>query len=158
MDSNEQTERGHVFVDIDGVVADFGSGLECVARKDWAGYKHPWHAPGFYRGLYPMPGALDAVRRLKTNFHVYFLSTGSASNAACFTEKIEWIAEHFGPDMIDNVILTARKDLIAVPGGVPFYLVDDRLTNGAANFQGNFIHFGSEQFPNWESVLTHLGS
>jgi hypothetical protein len=36
------------------------------------------------------------------------------------------------------------------------YLVDDRPNNGAENFKGEWIHFGSEEYPNWASVLTYL--
>jgi hypothetical protein len=36
------------------------------------------------------------------------------------------------------------------------YLVDDRDKNGALEFNGEFIHFGTRKFPDWKSVKTHL--
>ena len=36
------------------------------------------------------------------------------------------------------------------------YLIDDRTANGAGNFKGEQIHFGTEKFPNWEAVLEYL--
>ena len=36
------------------------------------------------------------------------------------------------------------------------YLIDDRLANGADLFKGEHIHFGSDKFPNWESVCSYL--
>ena len=36
------------------------------------------------------------------------------------------------------------------------YLIDDRRFNGASEFTGEWIHFGSEKFPNWNSVLKYL--
>ena len=36
------------------------------------------------------------------------------------------------------------------------YLIDDRKFNGASDFKGDWIHFGSEKFPNWQSVLSYL--
>ena len=36
------------------------------------------------------------------------------------------------------------------------YLIDDRGKNGTSEFAGEWIEFGSEQFPNWESVLKYL--
>ena len=36
------------------------------------------------------------------------------------------------------------------------YLIDDRRFNGASEFKGEWIHFGSEQYPNWSSVLKVL--
>ena len=36
------------------------------------------------------------------------------------------------------------------------YLIDDRRFNGASEFQGKWIHFGNEEYPNWKSVLKYL--
>ena len=36
------------------------------------------------------------------------------------------------------------------------YLIDDRKFNGAENFDGEWLHFGSDKFPNWKSVLKYL--
>ena len=36
------------------------------------------------------------------------------------------------------------------------YLIDDRTANGAGQFKGEHIHFGTEQFPDWDSVLKYL--
>ena len=36
------------------------------------------------------------------------------------------------------------------------YLVDDRDKNGANKFDGELIRFGSDVFPDWNSVLRHL--
>jgi hypothetical protein len=36
------------------------------------------------------------------------------------------------------------------------YLVDGRDKNGALEFNGEFIHFGKEKFPDWKSVRAHL--
>tara|TARA_Y100001958_G_scaffold96541_1_gene66400 strand:- start:56 stop:244 length:189 start_codon:yes stop_codon:yes gene_type:complete len=37
------------------------------------------------------------------------------------------------------------------------YLIDDRLThNGANEFEGEKIHFGSKDYPDWNSVATYL--
>ena len=36
------------------------------------------------------------------------------------------------------------------------YLIDDREKNGAKEFEGELILFGSEKFPDWRSVLKYL--
>ena len=37
------------------------------------------------------------------------------------------------------------------------YLIDDRdAHNGSDKFTGEFIHFGSEKFPDWDSVVKYL--
>jgi hypothetical protein len=36
------------------------------------------------------------------------------------------------------------------------YLIDDRSFNGASEFKGEWIHFGSEEFINRESVIDYF--
>ena len=36
-------------------------------------------------------------------------------------------------------------------------LIDDRTKNGAEQFKGEHIHFGTELFLHWSSVLVYLG-
>ena len=36
------------------------------------------------------------------------------------------------------------------------YLIDDRMKNGASEFQGKLIQFGSEQFPDWDAILEYF--
>ena len=36
------------------------------------------------------------------------------------------------------------------------YLVDDSTRNGAGEFSGEHIHFGTDKFPDWKSVLDYL--
>jgi 5'(3')-deoxyribonucleotidase len=36
------------------------------------------------------------------------------------------------------------------------FLIDDRTKNGAADFEGELILFGSEKFPNWDEVKNYL--
>ena len=50
-----------------------------------------------------------------------------------------------------RLIISHRKELCQGD-----YLIDDRGKNGTSEFAGEWIEFGSEQFPNWESVLQYL--
>ena len=36
------------------------------------------------------------------------------------------------------------------------YLIDDRGKNGTSEFKGEWLHFASERFPGWDSILTYL--
>jgi 5'(3')-deoxyribonucleotidase len=36
------------------------------------------------------------------------------------------------------------------------YLIDDRGKNGASEFKGERIQFGSDRFADWKSVLSYL--
>ena len=48
-------------------------------------------------------------------------------------------------------MLTHRKDLL-----IGDYLIDDRPFNGAKEFTGEWIHFGSKGFENWDKVLLYI--
>ena len=50
-----------------------------------------------------------------------------------------------------KIIMTHRKDMIYGD-----YLIDDRTANGAAQFKGEHIHFGTSKFPDWASVVKYL--
>ena len=50
-----------------------------------------------------------------------------------------------------RVIITHRKDLV-----MGDYLIDDSGNNGASEFKGEWIRFGSERFPDWNAVLEYL--
>jgi hypothetical protein len=36
------------------------------------------------------------------------------------------------------------------------YLIDDRPKHGASSFEGEWIEFGSEAFPDWPTVVDYL--
>lgn len=36
------------------------------------------------------------------------------------------------------------------------YLIDDRGKNGTSEFKGEWIQFGSPQYPDWEHVVNYL--
>ena len=50
-----------------------------------------------------------------------------------------------------GVQISHRKDLL-----MGDFLIDDRTKNGAAEFKGKHIHFGTDEFPNWNAVETFL--
>tara|TARA_B110001450_G_scaffold174024_1_gene162401 strand:+ start:901 stop:1065 length:165 start_codon:yes stop_codon:yes gene_type:complete len=50
-----------------------------------------------------------------------------------------------------NIILCNHKQLL-----IGDYLIDDREFNGASKFTGEWIHFGSNKFSDWKTVLNYL--
>lgn len=50
-----------------------------------------------------------------------------------------------------RMVITHRKDLCQGD-----YLIDDRGKNGTSEFAGDWIEFGSEKFPDRNSVLVYL--
>lgn len=96
--------------------------LQLVPREDRDRLVKLWHAPGFFRALYPMDGAVDGARALRRQGHEVFICTAPLLNhATCAAEKIEWVRAHLGDEFAARVIITRDKTLIHGD-----YLVDDR--------------------------------
>ncbi|WP_262885519.1 hypothetical protein [Christiangramia aestuarii] len=36
------------------------------------------------------------------------------------------------------------------------YLIDDSIKNGAKDFEGEYLYFGQDKFPDWDSVVKYL--
>jgi 5'(3')-deoxyribonucleotidase len=86
---------------------------------------------------------------------LYILSTAPWRNPTALNDKLAWIKKYFG-DGKDSVfykrlIITHHKNL-----NQGDYLIDDRTKNGAGEFGGELIQFGSEKFPDWNSVIDYL--
>ena len=107
--------------------------------------------PDIYHDLPAVAGAVEAVRKLSEFFEIFFLSTAMWSLPASFTGKRLWIEKYFGELGKKKLILTHRKDLIRGD-----FLVDDRTHNGAAEFEGKLLLFGSKDFPDWEVTSQYL--
>lgn len=155
-----------LYLDMDGVVADFEKGIVDLAPElaDFRNYPDQaelsikidetcYANPDIYHNLPPMLGAVEAVKALSKSFDIYFLSTAMWTLPESFTGKRLWIEEHFGELGRKRLILTHRKDLLKGD-----FLVDDRTHNGAGEFEGEHIHFGTDRFPNWEVTTKYLES
>lgn len=144
-----------IYIDLDGVVADFDKGKKDHPMGNISPYiGRPDKLPGIYENLKPISGAIDAVNKIFCSnlFDVYFLSTAPWDNPNAWTHKRLWVAKHFDEKLIrKKLILCHHKNLL-----IGDYLIDDRRFNGASEFTGEWIHFGSKDFPNWKSVLKYL--
>ena len=107
--------------------------------------------PGIFSLMDPMPGAIEAVHELSKYYDMYILSTAPWKNLTAWSDKIEWLTKHFGDLFKKRVILTHCKHLCDGD-----YLVDDRAKNGASEFPGEWVQFGSERYPDWEEVTRYL--
>ena len=139
---------------MDGVIADFDKGKSEHPLGNVSPYiGRPDKLPGIYENLDPIEGAIDSVNKLlNSQYKIFFLSTAPWDNPDAWTHKRLWIAKYFEEKLIKKkLILCHHKQLL-----IGNYLIDDREWNGAAKFTGEWIHFGSERFPKWESVLDYL--
>lgn len=143
-----------LYIDLDGVVADFVTAMNTDSLRKDIRYAHdPASIPGIFRHLKPIDAAIKSVEILleSPKYDVYFLSTAPWNNPSAWTDKRLWIEEQFGNEINRRLILTHRKDLV-----IGDILIDDRPNNGAKNFQGEWIHFGSKDFPDWNSIIKYL--
>lgn len=149
-----------LYFDMDGVLVDFQSGLNKIPEEvkslyDAEGNNKAHHddIPGVFSLMEPKPGAIDAVNKLKDRFDCYILSTAPWGNPSAWCDKLEWVKKYFGEVFHKRLILTHHKDLCRQQGS---WLIDDRPNHGAENFGDHLIPFGSERFPDWESVVEYL--
>jgi 5'-nucleotidase len=146
-------DRKILYLDMDGVLVDFESGLARVPEKIRLEYgDRRDRIPGIFSLMDPMPGALEAYKELCGLFDTFILSTAPWENPSAWIDKLLWAQKHLGILCTKRLILTHRKDLNRGD-----FLVDDRPYRGHAEaFQGELIHFGSGRFPGWEAVLDYL--
>ena len=143
---------------MDNVLVDFQIGLAKVAKDvkaqyadDGTGKPHYDDIPGLFALMEPMTGAIQAVHELEKHYELYILSTAPWKNPSAWADKVAWVTEHLDEVFHKRLFITHRKDLC-----IGDYLIDDRPKHGASEFPGEWIQFGSTQFPDWESVLRYL--
>ena len=147
-----QVKRKVVYVDMDGVLVDFDSAFPKLPDPILAEYQgREDEIPGIFSLMDPVPGAIESFVALAERFDVYVLSTSPWKNPSAWSDKLLWIKKHLGNHAHKRLIITHHKDL-----NLGDYLIDDRLKHGVDRFVGEHIHFSSERFPDWESVLDYL--
>ncbi len=149
-----------LYVDMDGVIADFDHGVKKYNPNAFASdYNTNFNAvntvceanPHIFSELIPIEGSIEHVKKLFPLYDVYFLSTPMWNVPQSFMCKRLWIDKYFGAHAEKRLILTHRKDL-----NVGDFLVDDRLWNGAGEFKGTHLHFGTDKYPDWATTYNFL--
>ncbi len=152
-------------IDMDGVVANFDKrvrelvpDLETKGGPDWEARSRRVTAlamanPMLFQEMDLIEGAFENVSFLSRYFDIYFLSTPVWAAPESYRGKRIWLEDKFGALAHKKLILTHRKDLI-----IGDYLVDDNTYNGAGEFQGKHIHFGTKEFPDWVTIRHYLKS
>lgn len=141
-----------LYIDMDNVLVDFPTGiaqLDESVQREYEGKLD--EVPGIFSLMDPMPRAIEAFKELAELYDTYILSTAPWENPSAWSDKLLWVKNHIGEKAHKRLILSHHKNL-----NDGAYLVDDRTKNGADAFTGEHIHFGTEHFPDWDSVLSYL--
>ena len=147
-----------VYIDMDGVLVDlvgavYEKYVHALGDDDFeVGTMIDRDVELFYKAP-PIPGAVKAFKQLSNDprFDVYILTTAPWNNPESLTAKRVWAEKYLGQDVNRRLIFTHNKNLM-----IGDYLVDDRPNNGASDFKGELIKFGSYKFQSWEDVLKYL--
>lgn len=141
---------------MDGVLVDLGHSVMNHPRfleepDRWDGRVD--ELPGVFRNTPPMKGAVEAVQKLYDSgkYDMHVATTNSWGNPAGATDKRYCIEHLFGKIFYKRLTITHSKHLL-----IGDYLIDDRTKNGASKFGGKHIHFGTDKFPDWPTVVRYL--
>ena len=133
-----------LYIDLDGVIVDYYTAANGLTDEEK-------RVKGFFENLNPIEGAIEAVKLLIDKYDVYILSTAPWTNIHSWSEKRIWVEKYFGDLLFKKLILTHNKGLLKGK-----YLIDDRIMNGVDTFEGQHIHYGTEEFKNWDLILKYL--
>lgn len=141
-----------LYIDMDNVLVDFQSGIDRTPAEILSQYEgHLDDVPGIFALMNPMPCAVEAFERLAQKYDVYILSTAPWNNPTAWSDKVKWVQKYLGEVAYKRLILSHHKNLCKGD-----YIIDDRTRHGVDIFEGEHIHFGTERFPDWDSVLAYL--
>lgn len=142
-----------VYIDMDNVLVDFQSGKDALDESIRTQYEGKLdEVPHIFSLMKPVEGAIDAFNRLSKQYDCYILSTSPWNNPTAASDKFAWVKRYLGEIAKKRLILSHHKNL-----NRGNYLIDDRPNKcGADMFEGELIHFGSPEIPNWAAVLNYL--
>jgi 5'-nucleotidase len=141
-----------LYVDMDNVLVDFASGINRLDANLIRKYEGRLdEVPGIFSLMDPIDGAVEAYEKLAGNFDAYVLSTAPWENPSAWHQKLIWVKKYLSTSAYKRLILTHHKNL-----NKGDYLIDDRIKNGVDKFKGEHIHFGTDKFPDWKSVMIYL--
>jgi len=139
-----------VYVDMDNVLVDFNSGIKKLNLDPNTNDLD--EVDGIFSYMTPLKGAIEGYNRLVELGHdVYILSTAPWENSSAWSDKLIWVKKYIGENAKKRLILSHNKNL-----NKGDFLIDDRLANGAGEFEGTLIRFGNEDFPNWDTVINYF--
>ena len=144
-----EKQKKILYIDMDGVLVDFDSGVTKSEPVILASYEGQYdNIPHVFSKMDPMPGAIEAFKSLQEKYDVYVLTTAPWRNETALQDKKDWLNKYLGDLIKKKVIFSHHKELL-----IGDYLIDDREVPG---FQGKQFVFGSEEYPDWDSIKKEL--
>lgn len=141
-----------LYVDMDGVLVDFKSGINSLSNENRKLYENRYdECPGIFSLMKPIDGSIEAFKKLSKKYDIYILSTSPWNNPGALSDKLIWVQKYLGTEAYKRVIFSHNKNL-----NIGDYLIDDRTKNGAGEFSGELIQYGTAEFKNWDIILTYL--
>lgn len=142
-----------VYVDMDNVLVDFTSAINLLSPQIQVEYEGRLdEVPHIFSIMKPMQNSIESYKILAENYDTYILSTSPWNNPTAWHDKLVWVKQYLGTEAYKRLILSHHKHL-----NMGDYLIDDRdKHNGSDKFTGKLIHFGSEKFPDWNTVIDYL--
>jgi len=150
MNIKTKNNKKRLFVDLDGVMCDFRGAFDNY-RKETPEQKYPQSKWGFFLKLEPIPGAIESFNLLKEHYDVWILTRPSFRNVNSYTEKAQWVWDYLGFDIVEKTIMCGDKSLLK--GDI---LIDDDDKAGQPDFEGEWLHFGKEDFKDWKAITDYL--
>ncbi len=148
MTKSHDPDKKILLLDMDGILADTNLYLlQCLNKKHGRSYTNDDHdrlfgdheclteevtrpmitsifnTGNFFRELPPIPGAIEAVKKLRKHYNIHIVTSPWVPNPNCMNDKNEWLA-HYLPGLERTCIQTNQKFLIY--GDI---LVDDKTKN-----------------------------
>lgn len=146
-------EKEIVYLDMDGVLADWCGAAGVVPNPNHKKYPEIALHDGFYRDLPLIKGAADAVPYLLTfkGIDLWVATKATRRNYNCASEKLFWLEEHFP-------MLASRAFIVPDKGHLNgSFLIDDYKERWEPKFNGTFIHFDeSNPIDSWNKVFETL--
>ena len=141
-----------LYIDMDNVLVDFKIGIARLTEEEKIKYEGRYdETPDIFSKMLPMEGAVESFKLLSEKYDTYILSTSPWENPSAWSDKLKWVKKYLGSNAYKRLILTHHKNL-----NKGDFLIDDRTKNGAGEFEGELILFGSDEYPDWRSIVEYL--
>lgn len=95
--------------------------------------------------------AMKAFRRLLESYQVYVVADSPNYDLGYVKAVQEWTREVVNVPAYRHLIFTNQKNLLYGD-----YLIDPSSENGASDFMGTRIAFGSDTFKTWEEIMEYF--